>query len=195
MVPPPLNPNDRESDARGTMAAARPAGNPPTALKSRDGELLEVLPVMSWWVRGALVGIALSLITLFGVAASLNPYQGDGSARRMETHKQLGLPECTFKQVTHLPCPSCGMTTSFALTIRGDLFHGAQANSVGVLLALTLLVAIPWCVACAVWQRTLLVRSVERTMLVIVIGLLSLMLLRWGLVVGLTWWLGSAPPF
>ena len=41
------------------------------------------------------------------------------------------------------------MTTSFALTIRGDLIDGVQANSVGVLLALFLLALIPWCVASA----------------------------------------------
>ena len=96
---------------------------------------------MSGWVRGMLVGIALGLTVLFAVAAWLNPYQKDGSARRMETHMQLGLPECTFKRVTGYPCPSCGMTTSFALTIRGDLLNGVQANCVGVVLALTLLAA------------------------------------------------------
>src|ERR1017187_9355755 len=111
MVPPPLNPNDREPEAQGITATAEGG---PAALESRAPEVLEALPVMSWWVRGMLVGIALGLIALFSVAFSLNPYQADGSARRMETHKQLGLPECTFKQVTHLPCPSCGMTTSFS---------------------------------------------------------------------------------
>jgi Protein of unknown function (DUF2752) len=192
MVPPPLNPNDREPEAQGITATAEGGA---AALENRAPEVLEALPVMSWWVRGMLVGIALGLIALFSVAFSLDPYLADGSARRMETHKQLGLPECTFKQVTHLPCPSCGMTTSFSLTMHGDLFHGAQANSVGVLLALTLLISIPWCVASAVMQRTLFIRSAERTMLAIVIGLLSLMMLRWAVVVGLTWWLGSAPPF
>jgi hypothetical protein len=30
------------------------------------------------------------------------------------THVQLGLPPCAFLQVTQLPCPTCGLTTSFA---------------------------------------------------------------------------------
>lgn len=150
---------------------------------------------MSLWVRGALVGIALGLTALFVVAACLNPYFADGSARRMETHRELGLPECTFKRITGLPCPSCGMTTSFALTIRGDLVNGVQANSVGVLLALVLLAAIPWCVASAVCERTLFVRSVERTLMIVVIGLLSLMLLRWVLFLGLMYWTRAAPRF
>ena len=50
-------------------------------------------------------------------------------------------------------------------------------------------------IASAACERTLFFRSVERTLMVIVIGLLPLMLLRWGLVVGLTCWLGSAPRF
>ena len=146
---------------------------------------------MSRWVRGTLVGIALGLTALFAVAAVINPYRSDGSARRMETHRQLGLPECTFKQVTGLPCPSCGMTTSFALTIRGDLSDAVRANSVGVMLALTLLAAIPWCIVSVLCGRTLFVQSAERALMVIVIGLLSLMLVRWAIVVGLKVWFKS----
>lgn len=164
IVPPPLSPNDEEL------------------------EPLDVLPVMSRWVRGTLVGIALGLIVLFGVAAWLNPYRSDGSARRMETHMQLGLPECTFKHVTGLPCPSCGMTTSFALTMHGDLADALRANSVGVLLALTLLAAIPWCLVSAFCRRTLFVQSAEHALMVMVVGLLSLMLVRWVVLIGLRFW-------
>ncbi len=167
IVPPPLGPTEEE------LA-------PP-----------DVLPVMNGWVRGSLVGVALGLTALFAVAASLNPFQSDGSARRMETHRQLGLPECTFKQVTHLPCPSCGMTTSFALTMHGDLADAFRANAVGVLLALTLLAMIPWCVASAFFQRTLFVQSAERALMIFVVGLLSLMLVRWAVVVGMKVWFQS----
>ncbi len=150
---------------------------------------------MSLWVRGALVGIALGLTALFAVAACLNPYQQDGSARRMETHRRLGLPECTFKRMTGYPCPSCGMTTSFALTIRGDLIDGFQANSVGELLALFLLALIPWCVCSAVSRRMIFVRSIERVVMVIVLALLGLMMLRWVLFIALMYWTRSAPRF
>jgi hypothetical protein len=168
---------------------------PPSNRKDREAEPFAVQPGLNTWVRGALVGIALGLIAVFVVAAWLNPYNSDGSARRMETHRELGLPECTFKRITGLPCPSCGMTTSFALIIRGDLIHGVQANSVGVLLALFLLIVIPWCIASAVCRRTLFVRSVERWLMVIVIGLMGLMLLRWAVYLGLLHWTGTAPPF
>jgi hypothetical protein len=161
---------------------------PPLSQNDEEPEPLDVLPVMSRWVRGTLVGIALGLIALFGVAAWLNPYQGDGTARRMETHMQLGLPECTFKSVTHLPCPSCGMTTSFALTMHGDLADALRANSVGVLLALALLAAIPWCIASAFYQRTLFIQSAERALMIMVVGLLGLMLTRWVILIGLKVW-------
>jgi hypothetical protein len=164
---------------------------PPFSQDDADVEPLDVLPVMNRWVRGTLLGIALGLTVLFAVAAYLNPYRSDGSARRMETHMQLGLPECTFKHVTGLPCPSCGMTTSFALTMRGDLSDAVRANSVGVVLALTLLAAIPWCIASVLFRRTLFVQSAERALMVFVIGLLSLMLVRWAVIVGLKVWFKS----
>jgi len=108
-------------------------------------------------------------------------------ARRMETHRQLGLPPCTFKELTKLPCPSCGMTTSFALLIRGDVGNSLRANAVGTLLAAFCLTMIPWGLATVVRGRPLFIRSMERTLTLVVVALLTLMLLRWGIVLGLHW--------
>jgi hypothetical protein len=166
---------------------------PLTPTEKTEPPPLDVLPVMGLWVRGALVGIALALTAVFVVAAALNPYRDDGEARRMETHRQMGLPECTFKQVTRLPCPSCGMTTSFALTVRADP-RAFQANCVGALLALTCLAAVPWCLASAWRQRTVFFRSGERTLIGMVIGLLTLMVLRWAVVLLIMWARGSTEP-
>jgi hypothetical protein len=159
----------------------------------QEPPLLDALPVMGWWVRGVLVGIAVVLAAVFIVAVLLNPYYPDGTPRRMGTHEQF-LAECTFKKVTGLPCPSCGMTTSFALTVRGDP-RAFQANCVGALLALVCLAAVPWCVASAFAGRTLFMRTAERWMIVFVVGLLGFMIVRWGLVLGGIYWLGAAPPF
>jgi hypothetical protein len=138
-------------------------------------------------VRVALVLVALLLIGIFTIAICLNPYREDGTPLRLETHRKLGLPSCTFKEVTGLPCPSCGMTTSFALLVRGDVFNSLMANAVGTLMALYCLVIIPWNLVCAIRGRLYWIESLERAMTSSVIFFLVLMLLRWAVVLGLEW--------
>jgi hypothetical protein len=147
--------------------------------------------VLRVWVRGWLVGLALALVAVFVTAWELNPYGPDGSPRRMETHRQLGLPPCTFYALTGLPCPSCGMTTSFALLVRGDVANSFRANAVGTLLALVCLALIPWALVSAACKRPLFIRSLDRALAVAVLGFLGLMLLRWAIVLGLAWWYGT----
>jgi hypothetical protein len=139
------------------------------------------------WARGLLLGVALGLVGVFAIAWWLDPYGSDGSPLLMETHRQLGLPPCTFKEITGLPCPSCGMTTSFALLVRGDLGNSLRANAVGTLLAGLFLLLVPWCLASAARGRTLFVRSVEKAVTLTVLAFLGLMLLRWAIIVGLAW--------
>jgi hypothetical protein len=146
---------------------------------------------MGAWVRGALVGMALGLVAVFALAWWLNPYRPDGTARRMETHRQLGLPPCTFKETTGLPCPSCGMTTSFALLVRGDVGNSLRANGVGTLLALFGMVLIPWALISAVRRRPLFVRSLERALTLCILVFLGAMLLRWLVVIAWAWWSGQ----
>jgi hypothetical protein len=153
--------------------------------------LPEVLPVLSLWVRGVLVGIVAGLVVVFLIAWHLNPYDADGTPLRLETHRQLGLPPCTFYEVTGLPCPSCGMTTSFALLMHGDVVNSLRANAVGTLLATFCLAFIPWGLASVARQRPLFVRSLERALMFCVLALLVLMMLRWGIVVALAYWGGT----
>jgi hypothetical protein len=158
-------------------------------------EPLDVLPALGRWVRGTLVGIALGLALVFAVAAWLNPYDEHGQPRRMETHQQIGLPPCNFYRLTGLPCPSCGMTTSFALLVRGDLGNSLRANAVGTLLAVCWLALIPWSLACALVGRPLLIRSLEWALTLAVIVFLVLLLARWVIVLGLAWWDGRGFSF
>jgi Protein of unknown function (DUF2752) len=154
-------------------------------------QVLDAIPVLRNWVRGMLLGVAVGLAGVFAVAFRLDPYRPDGSPRRLETHRQLGLPPCTFRVVTGVPCPSCGMTTSFALLMRGDLVNSLRANSVGTLLALFWLALIPWGLLSAWRAKPVWVRSVERTLTWVVLVFLVLTLLRWGFVLGVGWLTGS----
>src|SRR5262249_50746612 len=148
------NPGERPTHARPFAVLAeldldRPArlAIVPPSLSSakREGDgFPEALPVLHQGVRGALVGVVLGIVAVFVVAASLNPYGGEGRPRQMATPQRLGLPPCTFYDVTGLPCPSCGMTTSFAFLVRGDVKNSLRANWVGTLLAAFCVAFIPW---------------------------------------------------
>lgn len=145
---------------------------------------------LTWMVRLALLLIVGLLAVVFAIALRLNPYGPDGQPLRMETHRQLGLPPCTFYEKTNLPCPSCGMTTSFAFLVRGDFGDSLRANAVGTLLAVFCLGVIPWSLVSGIRGRLLWVRSPERVMTWVVAGFIILVLVRWAIVLGLIWAFG-----
>ena len=153
----------------------------------RSGEPLDALPVLGRWPRVGLVAVALGLVLVFAVAWWLNPYD-DGQPLRMETHRQLGLPPCTFKVVTGYPCPSCGLTTSFALLMKGDIANSLRANAVGTLLAGFWLALIPWSLASSICGRPILLVSIEKAVLRALIFFLTLLLLRWIIVLCMMGW-------
>jgi hypothetical protein len=153
-------------------------------------EPLDVLPYMSLWVRGALLCVAAFLTVIFSIAIYLNPYNADGTAKRWGTHQGLGLPPCTFYDKTKVPCPSCGMTSSFALLIRGDVWHSVQANFAGTILGAFCLALIPWSLASLWKQKLLFVRSFEMAMTICVGSFMALMLCRWAVVAGLKYFYG-----
>jgi len=80
----------------------------------------------------------LGPLTVIVLAALLTPDPaGHG------THRQLGLPPCGFLFVTGYPCPACGLTTSFAHMVRGQIVGAAAANPFGILLFLVSAATIP----------------------------------------------------
>ena len=84
-----------------------------------------------WGAAGAVAWPVL------GTAAWLHP-----DARGFGTHQQLGLPPCTFEAMTRVPCPGCGLTTSFAAMAHGHVVEALRAHLMGPLLfALTVAVA------------------------------------------------------
>src|SRR5690606_18756717 len=72
-------------------------------------------------------------------------YRLDPDPRGFGTHQQMGFPPCSFRTFFGISCPSCGMTTSFALFTKGRLLEAARANVAGLLLAGFCAVQIPWC--------------------------------------------------
>src|SRR5262245_51964637 len=148
---------------------------------------------LAWWVRGLLVGVVLGLAAVFAVAFWLNPYRPDGSARRMATHQQLGLPPCSFVAATGVPCPACGMTTSFSLLAHADVVGSLRANWVGTLLAGFCMLVIPWAAISAARGKIVFIRSLETAFIVVLVALLVLMFLRWGLVIAVGWATGTWP--
>jgi len=76
--------------------------------------------------------VAGSCLTVLVIAAWLPP-----SPSGMGTHaRSLGLPPCSFLKTTGLPCPSCGMTTSFSWFAKGNLPASLYVQPMGAVLAL-----------------------------------------------------------
>ena len=136
------------------------------------------------FVRVALLVIAAGLACVFGVAFWLNPYEPDGTPRTMATHTQLGMPPCNFVVMTGKPCPSCGMTTSFALLVRGDLSASLRANWAGTLVAVLWALTMVWAIASGIKGRALFIpRGKGELVLTASVGVvLVLMLARWAAV-------------
>ncbi len=89
--------------------------------------------------RALLSVLSLGLIAGFCLAATLQP-----DPRGYGTHRQLGLPPCTLRLLFGIPCPTCGMTTSFASLMRAEFSQAFRANPAGLLLGLACAVLVPW---------------------------------------------------
>jgi len=126
--------------------------------------------------------VAIGLIGLFVIAGRVSPYDDAGRPLTFGTHMRLGMPPCEFYVMSGKPCPSCGMTTSFALLMRGDIGASLRANAVGTLLAGFFGAMVPWCLLVALRGRYLWVQSIERASLWVGGAFLVLLLIRWGIV-------------
>lgn len=157
---------------------------PPTE-QTTDPDVL-VRPRSAWLVRTALVAIAVLLAVVFVIATQVRPFDDEGNPLRSASHQTIGLPPCNFKVWTGMPCPSCGMTTSFAHLVRGNVWYSLRSNWVGTGLAVFCAALVPWCLASAARGRYLWVRGVESALAILVGVFTVTMLLRWGVVLLLT---------
>lgn len=120
---------------------------------------------------GVLIGAAAALLA---VARALRP-----SERGFGTHEQLGLPPCIFLQLTGIPCPSCGLTTSFAYAAHLHWLDSLTTQPFGFVAFCLTALSIPG--ACyliyrrVAWERVLYAPATNRAMY----ALLVFYLLSW----------------
>lgn len=90
--------------------------------------------------------VAAMLLALLVVSAWLKPATaGHG------THTQLGLLQCGWVAAIGKPCPTCGMTTSFAHAADGNIVAAAVVQPMGAVLALAAAAGFWGCVHAAVF--------------------------------------------
>ena len=87
----------------------------------------------AWRVRLRGGAVLCAVLGAAAVLASLTP-SPDGFG----THQQLGGAYCSYLARTGYPCPTCGVTTSMAWSVRGRLFRAWNAHPLGVLLTAAL---------------------------------------------------------
>lgn len=75
--------------------------------------------------------VAIAATGVLGLAAWLEPAE-----KGLGTHESLGLPPCGWIMTMDIPCPTCGMTTSFSHATNGDLLQSFLVQPLGMLLAI-----------------------------------------------------------
>ena len=117
----------------------------------------------------------ISCIAALMLAAWLIP-----DRRGVGTHRQLGLPPCGLVQFAGIPCPTCGMTTAFAHTVRGRWISGLLAQPFAFVLAVGTFLCIPLSAQVLISAKTWRVNwyriSLNRTMFAII----AFFVLSWG---------------
>jgi hypothetical protein len=86
---------------------------------------------VAWVSRLLFLALSIGCLALLITAAGLSP-----SSAGVGTHRQLHLQECGFLLRTGLPCPACGMTTSFAWFVRGNFLASLYIQPMGFALAI-----------------------------------------------------------
>jgi len=121
-----------ESGVRSQGTIAAPADEPADAA----ADALPLAPrgssrAVSTAGRGVAAGVLAACLCALALSAWVKP---DG--RGYGTHEQLGFAPCGMLVWAGLPCPTCGMTTAFAYTVRGRLPQAFWAQPSGFALAL-----------------------------------------------------------
>lgn len=128
----------------------------------------------------ALVAVACGAV--LGVAATLTP-----SPTGVGTHTQLGLPPDPILEATGVPMPGCGMTTSFAWFVRGNLLASMYVEPMGTLLAAATTAAVPLGLFVAITGRPVhrKLAPLVRIRTLVVAGVLAALSWGWKMIIHL----------
>jgi hypothetical protein len=124
--------------------------------------------------RCGLVLLGCGLAGLLATASILRP---DPSG--LGTHRQLGLPPCTMNAFLGIRCPGCGMTTSWAYTLHGDMVMGLQCNASGVLLCLLASVMVPCSLGLALRGKSSSGFWFSRLLVSLLVAIISISMIEW----------------
>ena len=125
--------------------------------------------------RAVCAVLALGALAVLAIAAWLQP---DPSG--IGTHRALGLAPCGWMVGMGLPCPTCGMTTAFALAARGSFLASAYVQPMGFVLAVGTAATALACLHTALTGGRLAHVLGARLTPRVVVGLGILALLAWG---------------
>lgn len=133
-------------------------------------------------IRSTAAIVGTTMVALLAIAAWLEP-----DPRGLGTHRQLGLPPCTFQWLVGRPCPSCGMTTSWAHLMHGQIGPALATNAGGTALGIVCLITAPWLLAAAVRGRWLGVVPTDRLAATIALVIAGITLVDWLRRLGWSW--------
>jgi len=124
-----------------------------------------------WFVYFALMALAGFTLT---TARILSP-----SPNGFGTHEQLGLPPCLFFKLTGIPCPNCGLTTSFAHSARLHFYQAFITQPFGLIAFCLTVISVPFFVFLIrrriPWSEFIRAKSVDR----LIYALIAIYLLSW----------------
>ncbi|NDI99164.1 DUF2752 domain-containing protein [Flavobacterium sp. LaA7.5] len=79
-----------------------------------------------------------------------------------ETPKHNNMPVCFFKNITGIPCPSCGNTRSVLTLMKGNIKDAVLINPLGLIVAAILLVFPFWLLYDLAYKKDTLYKSFLR---------------------------------
>lgn len=140
------------------------------------------------WSRLKAGAVLIVCLAVLGVAVRLEPDRsGFGTAR------QLGLATCKALMLTGYPCPTCGMTTAFALTVRGKWATAFRAQPAGFALALAAVLAAAAASATIVSGSVWAVNWYRISPMWTAIALVGMVLAGWAYKTAAGWLTGTFP--